>query len=138
VSGKGTVDHFLSISNHPDKAYLWENYRFASDDMNRKKRTLDDQVLDPYEIGEGWFELDLQSLRMVATDKVPPHILQKAAFTLKRLGLEDDEDVIREREGWKRTFEDLVSQANWSGLDTVRHLYPLMADAVERKFGRTR
>lgn len=136
VSGKGTVDHFLSIHNHPGSAYIWENYRFSSDDMNRKKRTLDDQVLDPYEVGEGWFDIDLQDLRMVVTNKVPVHLRAKAEFTLKRLGLEDDEDVVREREGWKTRFEALASQANWAALDIVRDLYPLMAEAVERKFGR--
>ena len=38
----GTVDHYLSFKNHPDKAYVWDNYRFASGTLNSSKRTLDE------------------------------------------------------------------------------------------------
>ncbi|MBK7001352.1 MAG: hypothetical protein IPH35_15660 [Rhodoferax sp.] len=42
----GTVDHYLSFKNHPQKAYDWSNYRFASATLNASKRNADDSVLD--------------------------------------------------------------------------------------------
>ena len=77
------------------RAYEWSNLRFASAWINSTKGTLDDQVLDPFDLGEDWFEILLPSLQLVLTDKVPPQQRQKAQFTLERLRLQDDERVLR-------------------------------------------
>jgi hypothetical protein len=84
----GTVDHYLSIeggSRH--LAFQWRNFRYAASWVNSSKGTLDDHVFDPFEVGDGWFELSLPSLQLVVTDKVPTALRKKAQFTLDRLGL---------------------------------------------------
>ena len=64
----GTVDHYLSFKNHPDKAYEWDNYRFASGPLNASKRTLDDTVLDHLRGGR-WLVRDRIAIPANACDQ---------------------------------------------------------------------
>lgn len=136
VSTEGTVDHYLSINQHPTLAYRWSNYRFSSEEMNRKKGTLDAQILDPYVVGPGWFEILIPSLQMVPTDAVPAHIKPQVDFTLDRLGLRDGEAVIRLRLAWFQVLEPFARAGNWAGFDRVKHLAPLVAEAIEGYYAR--
>lgn len=122
----GTVDHFLSFKHHRNLAYAWSNYRFASGPLNASKGNADDALLDPHEVGAGWFEIILPSLQMCVTDAVPAAYRAKAEFTLKRLKLRDGERVIRWRRSWYRIYTD--GQLTLDGLRTVA---PLLAAAVE-------
>lgn len=122
----GTVDHFLSFKHHPHLAYEWSNYRFASAPLNSSKRDADAAVLDPFDIGAGWFEIILPSLQLRLTDAVPPALRAKAEFTLKRLKLRDGERIIRWRRSWYRLYTD--GELTLDGLRTVA---PLLAAAVE-------
>lgn len=124
----GTVDHFLSYKHHRDLAYEWSNYRFASAPLNSSKRDADDAVLDPFEVGAGWFEIILPSLQMRVTDTVPAAYRAKAEFTLERLKLRDGERVIRWRQSWYRMYTS--GQLTLDGLRTVA---PLLAAAVEAR-----
>lgn len=122
----GTVDHFLSFKHHRHLAYEWNNYRFASATLNSSKRDADDEVLDPFEVGAGWFEVILPSLQMRVTDAVPDAYRSKAEFTLKRLKLRDGERVIR----WRKSWYDMYRSGQLS-LDGLRGVAPLLAAAVE-------
>lgn len=123
----GTVDHYLSCRNHPQRAYEWSNYRFASSEMNNIKRAKDNKVLDPFEVKEGWFEILLPSLQMVLTATVPPALRNKAAYTLKHLKLQDDERVIR----WRQSWYDLYLRG--LPLEELRKKAPLIAAAVDKQ-----
>ena len=122
----GTVDHFFSFKRHRQLAYEWNNYRFASGPLNASKRDADDAVLDPFEVGAGWFEIILPSLQLRVTEAVPAANRAKAEFTLKRLNLRDGERVIRWRRSWYRMYTR--GQLTLDGLRTVA---PLLAAAVE-------
>lgn len=124
----GTVDHYRSFKNHPNLAYDWDNYRFASGTLNSSKQNADDAVLDPYEVGAGWFAIELPSLQMRVTDAVPPASRAKANFTLERLKLRDGERVIRWRQSWYALY--LAGEMTLEGL---RKMAPLIADAVDRQ-----
>lgn len=124
----GTVDHFLSFKHHRHLAYEWSNYRFASGPLNSSKRDADDSVLDPFEVGDGWFEIILPSLQMRVTGAVPAAYRAKAEFTLERLKLRDGERVIRWRRSWYRMYTS--GQLTLDGLRTVA---PLLAAAVDAK-----
>jgi len=126
-SAGGTVDHYLSWKNHPTKAYRWGNYRYAMHWVNAKKGTEDEQILDPFEVGEGWFEIVLPSLQLIATTKIPAANRARAEFTLKKLGLRDGEKAIRTRLAWYGTY--LSGDLPLAGLDVVA---PLIAAAVKR------
>lgn len=59
----GTVDHFVSIHEDRGRAYDWTNYRFAADWMNSCKSGVPSaEILDPYVVQDGWFEILLPSL----------------------------------------------------------------------------
>ncbi len=122
----GTVDHYLSYTHHPQLAYEWSNYRFASSALNACKRTADEAVLDPYEVGQGWFEILLPSLQMRVTDAVPAEMRAKAEYTLTRLKLRDGERILRWRQSWYVMY--LQGELTLEGL---RRVAPLIAQAVD-------
>ncbi len=122
----GTVDHFLSFKHHRHLAYEWSNYRFASAILNSSKGNADAAVLDPYDVGDGWFEIILPSLQMRVTEAVPAAYRAKAEFTLKRLKLRDGERVIR----WRKSWYDMYLSGRLT-LDGLRGMAPLLAAAVE-------
>jgi hypothetical protein len=124
----GTVDHYLSCNNHPRLAYEWQNYRYASGWINSSKGTLDDLVLDPFEVQDGWFEILLPSLQLVLTDMVPDEERQRAEFTLRRLHLRNDASVIRQRRAWY----DLHREGKLP-LDGLEVVAPLIARAVRKQ-----
>ena len=128
----GTVDHFLSFKHHRHLAYEWSNYRFASGPLNSSKRDADDAVLDPFEVGAGWFEIILPSLQMRVTDAVPEAYRPKAEFTLERLKLRDGERVIR----WRKSWYDMYRSGRLT-LDGLRGVAPLLAAAVEAQVQAT-
>lgn len=123
----GTVDHFYSWNNYPYLAYEWENYRFACATINSSKMDIDDAVLDPFDIGEGWFEIILPSLQLVLTDAVPEAIRPKAEFTLKRLKLGHGARILKWRSGWYQMYQN-----GHLTLDGLRNVAPLIASAVEK------
>ena len=122
----GTVDHFRSYKTHPELSYEWSNYRYASGFVNSAKKRA--EVLDPYEVGEGWFEVMLPSLQLVATDKVPPEFRQIVAQTLKILPIAHDERVLRQRRAWYEKF-----QQGKLSLEGLRDVAPLIAAAEEKR-----
>lgn len=124
--GVGTVDHFRSYRTNPELAYEWANYRYVSAWINSAKKT--SEVLDPYEVGEGWFEVLLPSLQLVATDKVPPERRALVERTLKCLPIAHDERVLKLRRRWYK----LYMEGNLS-LKGLREMAPLIAAAEEKR-----
>ena len=127
-SRTGTVDHYLSFKNYPEQAYEWDNYRYVSDNLNKIKKNADEKVLDPYAVGDGWFEIILPSLQLVLTDRVPEEERARAEYTLERLKLGHGENIIRQREAWYELYND-----GDLTLEGLRKMAPLIAKAVEKK-----
>jgi hypothetical protein len=124
----GTVDHYLSCKNYRHLAYEWSNYRYAAQWINSSKRTLDEEILDPFQVGDDWFKILLPSLQLVVTDKVPLSERKRAEFTLQRLHLQDDERVIRQRQAWYQLYLD--GDLTLTGLEKKA---PLIARAVRKQ-----
>ena len=91
---------------------------------------LSSTIFDPFEVGDGWFEILLPSLQLVATDRVPEGLRERASFVLKRLHLRDDERVIRQRREWYRMY-----QQGELTLEGLRKKAPLIAAAVAKQQG---
>ena len=121
----GTVDHFISCKTNPFLAYEWSNYRFASGWINSSKK--DAEVLDPFQVGDDWFEILLPSLQLVLTGKVPARHRARVEYTLKRLHLQDDERVLRQRRAWYCMYQ--AGELTLSGLHKKA---PLIARAIEK------
>jgi hypothetical protein len=125
----GTVDHFVSVDENPALAYEWGNYRYASGWINSSKQKLEsNQLLDPFEIGEDWFEIILPSLQLKVSGTVPAEFMELSEFVVKRLHLGDDERVIRQRRAWYGLYQE--GKLNLEGL---RDMAPRIAAAVERE-----
>lgn len=124
----GTVDHYLSCDNHRDQSYEWSNYRYSAGWINSSKSTQDNKIIDPFQIGDGWFEIILPSLQLVMTDAIPENEKTRAKHTLTRLHLRDDERVIRQRREWYRMYQD-----GELTLDGLEKKAPLIARAVRKQ-----
>lgn len=101
----GHVDHFLSKDNRPDLAYEWSNYRYIEGTVNSAKKKLDDQILDPFEVDDAWFELILPSMQLTLTSALPSNFKTKAELTLQKLHLIDGLKVVRNRKRWYESYK---------------------------------
>ena len=123
----GTVDHFVSCSEDRSKAYEWENYRYCAGWINSSKNNvLASEMLDPFEIEDGWFELLLPSLQLRVSNAVPEEFRERAEYVLVRLHLRDDERVMRQRREWYRMYQ--CGEITKSGLERKA---PLIAAAID-------
>lgn len=131
---EGIVEHWLACgprqeaaSPHRDLAFEWTNYRYATGVVNSLKGTLDDQVLDPCEVQDGWFEVLLPSFELVATSRLPQELRGKAETTIRELQLRRHKAQFT-RWRWYQRY--------WNGgnpqLPLLRNDAPLVAAAVER------
>lgn len=122
----GTIDHFLGWQRHPELAYEWTNFRYVDGRINAKKQSADEGVLDPFEIGDDWFEILIPSLQLRVTDAIPAELRDRARYTLERLGLDHDEHVIAYRAQWYCMYH--CSELSLEGL---RRVAPLIARAIQ-------
>lgn len=122
----GTVDHFISCDTDATQAYEWSNYRFCSQWINSSKQKADGDVLDPCLVQAGWFKVILPSLQLVVSDTIPASRRALAEATLKRLHLDHDERIVRQRRVWYELY-----QSGRLSLAGLRQMAPLIARAVE-------
>jgi hypothetical protein len=128
----GTVDHFVSCSEDRSRAYDWSNYRYAAAWINSSKQDLSsEQLLDPFQVMDGWFRVLLPSLQLVPTDKIPPKERARAEFMIERLHLRDDERIIRQRREWYPMYQERELT-----LEGLRKKAPLIARAVEEQLAQ--
>ncbi len=124
----GTVDHYISINTNRNLAYEWSNYRYVTGSINSTKQTLDQDVLDPFEVQNDWFEVLLPSCELVMTDAIPESRQECADYTLKKLHLGRSEKAIRLRRKYYEMYKD--EKITLEGLD---ELAPLIARAIRKQ-----
>lgn len=90
VIGGGSVDHFIAKSRCITQIYEWSNYRLACRTMNSRKWSFDD-VLDPFEVEDGWFHLELVSGRIYPNPHLSKEQKEVVTKTIQRLGLDQPE-----------------------------------------------
>ncbi|NRD62219.1 hypothetical protein HRD49_10720 [Corallococcus exiguus] len=126
LGAPGTVDHFISIDEDRRLAYEWTNFRYSAGWLNSRKQALvSERLMDPFEIEDGWFVLLLPSLQLQVTERCPPQLRERAAKTLRLLGLDHDERVVRYRRQWLEEYE-----RRRVTLDYLEDKAPLVARAV--------
>ncbi len=86
------MDHLLPKSKHRQQAYEWSNYRLACVRMNSRKNDLED-VLDPFDVEDGWFALELTTLQVTPAEGLPEPLRQRVQNTIDRLDLNDKEFI---------------------------------------------
>lgn len=126
----GHVEHFVSWNeckhDEPQLAYEWSNYRYILPRLNSRKQHRPG-LLDPFEVGSGWFRVELPSLLLVCTEVIPPPLRARAQQTIDDLGLvgRGDSRVRRLRRGWLQQYRH--NRLSLTGLSDVA---PLVGDAV--------
>ena len=98
-----TTDHFVALRNATDPmlAYTWSNYRLAHAMVNGVKSAIP-EVLDPFEIGEQWFALDLVTFKTVLGPKAPPEKREAVGRTIDVLKLDGRELATTRRRAAER------------------------------------
>ena len=87
-TGGATVDHLVPKSRAPELAYEWCNFRLSCSVMNSRKRDFED-VLDPFEVQDGWFRIELDGFQVCPEKGIAPEVRKAVNATIARLGLND-------------------------------------------------
>ena len=88
VTGGRSVDHMIAKSKAWDKVYEWSNYRLSCTRLNARKNNFE-AVLDPFEIQDDWFQLELVGFQVVPNPNLDNAIRTAVENTIERLGLND-------------------------------------------------
>lgn len=124
ATGTPSVDHMVAKSTAWDQVYEWSNYRLACLLMNARKGVAD--VLDPFEIEDGWFALELVAFQVVPGQGVPADVRTRVVDTIDTLHLSDS--VCCEARA-------AYAQDYWDGhipLSYLRRRAPFVAKELER------
>lgn len=120
-----SVDHFYPKSTHQEKAYEWDNYRLTTQVMNNYKG--DKFVMDPFEIENGDFVLDLPSCLVKPKKDMAPALKSKAKSTIQILHLNDEEQASQRCEIIMEYISGNVSK------QFLQTKYPFIASELERQ-----
>ena len=87
-TGAPSVDHAVAKSKQWDQIYEWSNYRLACSLMNARKGAAAD-VLDPFEIKEDWFALELVGFQVTPGNDLPDDVAEAVTDAIECLRLSD-------------------------------------------------
>jgi len=124
---QGSVDHFVPKTINPSLAYEWNNFRLASGRVNSAKGS-QTNLLDPFEVGNEWFEMDVPSCLLRAGINLPHEVRAKINSTINALRLNTDDYYVQER------CNILIEFAKGEiSLGFLKRRYPFLAKEVERQ-----
>lgn len=129
VTGAASVDHMLPKSLEWQVVYEWHNYRLACSLMNSRKNNYRN-VLDPFEVEDGWFRIELVGYQVIPAPQLPANIEAQVQATIDRLQLNDYE--------CRKLREDYVNYFNQGdiSLNHLRQRAPFLAREIERSTAR--
>ena len=124
-TGNHSIDHFIPKSKQPNLAYEWHNFRYVSARFNSRKGTR--TIVDPFKLRQGWFILDFKSFLIKPKPALSSTKKDKLWETIKHLKLNDDEDLVIERQTWylnylnkEISFEHLKKNAPFVAFEIER------------------
>lgn len=101
ATGSPSVDHVLPKSRAWDQVYEWSNYRLCAALINAKKNDLT-SLVDPIEVGDGWFALEFVGFQVKSGPKAPASKTQEIDATLRVLNMPD---CCKAREEYVTSYE---------------------------------
>jgi hypothetical protein len=125
-TGSVTVEHYDSKEFHPQKAYLWSNYRLICGLMNGRKGT-NKNVLDPFTLQDGWFEIQFPSLQLKAGKHLTEEEAHKVLETIKILDL-NGHRCVQGRLCWLTPYLD-----GKYGIEYLEKMAPFLASELKRQ-----
>jgi 5-methylcytosine-specific restriction endonuclease McrA len=126
ATGSPSVDHVVPKSKAWDKVYEWSNYRLACALVNARKNDLE-LALDPFEISEGLFALELVEFQVVAAPAAQGEIAARVDTSIKTLGL-NLPDCCKARREYVESYE-----AGHIGLPYLTRRAPFIAQELRRQ-----
>jgi hypothetical protein len=126
-TGADTVEHFRPKDIYPTDAYEWNNYRLVCATLNGRKGVQED-VLDPFLIQNGWFVIDFPSMLVKPNSELAPGNRQGVQASIDRLGLNDEGTCLKSRVKW---LSDYCS--NNISFDYFRRHAPFIVAELERQ-----
>jgi hypothetical protein len=126
VTGAASVDHLIPKSRAWDHVYEWSNYRIACSLMNTRKGVTS-EVLDPFEVQDGWLALELVGFQVVLGESLDASIRERVVATIETLNLND-----RECCGLREEYASEY-QAGHISLDYLRRRAPFVARELQRQ-----
>jgi hypothetical protein len=124
---QGSVDHFVPKTAAPLLAYEWSNFRLASGRVNSAKGS-QINILDPFEVDNAWFEMDVPSCLLKAGAGLPHEVRAQINITINSLRLNTDDYYVQER------CNILVEYAKGEiSFNFLKRRYPFLAKEVERQ-----
>ena len=124
-TGAPSVDHMVAKSMQWGQVYEWTNYRLACSLMNARKGAIA-SVLDPFQIEDGWFALELYEFQVVPGRGPSVDVVTAVEDTIERLRLNDSECCKA-----RSKFAEDYWQRHIS-LDYLRRHSPFVARELER------
>jgi hypothetical protein len=128
ATGSPTVDHMLAQSLAWDQVYEWPNYRLCAALINSNKGTLT-SLVDPFEVGDGWFALELVGFQVIRGPNAPADKLTQIDATLPLLNMND---CLKAREEYVTKYEEGLIHLTY-----MEHRAPFVASELRRQ-GRLR
>ena len=122
-----SVEHFRPKSRRSRLAYEWSNFRLVFGVLNGCKGDRED-LLDPFDVKDGWFEIQFPSLLVRPGPTAPRHRLQQIRDTIDALRLNDDDKCLKDRLQYLRAY--------CIGRTTLEHLEeraPFLAGELRRQ-----
>ncbi len=101
-TGNHSIDHFIPKSQDPQLAYEWSNFRYVAARFNSRKGTK--EILDPFALPSDWFIIDFSSMFVKPGHDLSPHDKETVQRTITILKLNEDDDLVTEREAWVNEF----------------------------------
>jgi hypothetical protein len=108
ITGARSVDHMAPKSRAWDRVYEWSNYRLACGLLNARKRDFT-EVLDPFEVRDGWFELEPVGFQVLPGEGLPVVTTQQIESTIIRLGLNERRFRTARERDWSNYLEGHIS-----------------------------
>lgn len=129
IGTSGEIDHFVSLHEDRNRAYDFDNYRYADPKFNRSKgKRRASELLDPFEVEDGWFEILIEAnFQLVLTDLCPEPFRGRAETMLDKLHLRDHRRLIDARRNWYEQWEKCGAP-----IDLLDKYAPLVARAIRK------
>lgn len=123
-TGNPSVDHMVPKSRAWDRVYEWANYRLCAASVNSRKSDLQ-SIIDPFEIGDGWFRLELVAFQVIRGPHVAPAGEGRLDATLELLNADE----------FRRARQEYVEQYEQRHISFayLQHRAPFVAAELRRQ-----
>lgn len=125
-TGAPSVDHMVAKSQRWDQVYEWSNYRLASSLVNSRKGVIA-EVLDPFDIRDGWFALEFVEHQVVVGTRLPDDKRAAAEATIEQLKLNDEQCRLAREEYATAYLEEEIT------FDYLTRHAPFVATELQRQ-----